>query len=623
MMKKITILLVMMTLTFLVSSCEESKKPVRIGSKDFSEQYLLAEIMAQLIEQSGIPVKRSIPYGDTFLNQEALKRGDLDLYAEYDGTGLVLLGQPPMHDGDQAYARVKELFAPLGLEWQGRFGFSNEYVLLMRSKQALATNTKTISDLLNWSSPPRFAVDSQFLERPLDGYAALLRRYGLVPQEKPLVFKEGEKQKIYEALLDDKVDVVEGFSTDGQIADFGLTVLEDDLGFFPVYEPAPLVRQSTLERYPELATVLNQLKGIITVDAMREMNKAVELEGRDYKLVARRFLVDHQLATTSQELTKAEELVLAIGQWDDVELSAGKAMRAVRKAFPTRRITLVRSPGPMSQMLEGKTRLALVGAEAFFELKGVFPEPITTAEALGVVGYRLAHVLTVPGGAEDLSQMKRLGVGPKNSAAHRTAQMALTSLGLIEQIEFVFDTDFDAQVAALHAGKLDGVFLMVEPGHAALTAQMNQGGLQLVPIREWGEGNNLFRFPFLRLARIPANTYKDQTEPVETLSAQTVLAGPSPQPDAIGSRGPAIIMGARTQPISDSAILNLDKSLDRNEKIDPTLPSASVLRPKKESKAKGIELKPAISFTNLVVILLIIYMIYLFQQENPKKKKAH
>ncbi len=150
--------------------------------------------MAQLIEQTGIPVKRSIPYGDTFLNQEGLKRGDIDLYAEYNGTGLLLLGQSPIHDGDQAYARVKELFAPLGLEWLGRFGFSNEYVLLMRRDRATATNTKTISDLLKLSSPPRFAIDSQFLERPLDGYAALLRRYGLSAAE-PLVFAEGEKQK--------------------------------------------------------------------------------------------------------------------------------------------------------------------------------------------------------------------------------------------------------------------------------------------------------------------------------------------------------------------------------------------------------------------------------------------
>jgi glycine betaine/choline ABC-type transport system substrate-binding protein len=622
MIKKFAALFLVMILTLLASGCEKAAKPVHIGSKDFTEQYLLAEIMAQLIEQSGIPVKRSIPYGDTFLNQEALKRGDIDLYAEYNGTGLVLLGQPPIHDGDQAYARVKELFAPLGLQWQGRFGFSNEYVLLMRSNRALATNTKTISDLLKLPAPPRFAIDSQFLERPLDGYAALLRRYGLVAQE-PLVFKEGEKQQIYEALLDGKVDVVEGFSTDGQIADFGLTVLEDDLEFFPVYEPAPLVRQSALERYPQLAAILDQLKDTMGVDVMREMNKAVELEGRDYKLIARQFLVERQLATTPQDLAKAEELALAVGLLDEVELSAGKAVRAVRKAFPTRRVTLVRDSEPLQQMLQGKTRLALAGAEAFFELKGVFPEPITTAEALGVVGYRLAHLLTISDGPDTLTQIKRLGVGPENGASHRTAQMVLTSLGLMDQVELAFDDDFEAQVVALRQEALDGLFLMVEPGHAALTAQMNQGGLKLAPIKEWGEGNNLVRFPFLRLARIPAKTYQGQAEPLDTLSAQTVLAGPSPQHEAVGNRGPAIIVGARTQPVSDTAILALNKSLEREEKIDPALPSAPVLNPAKASKPGGIEVKPAISFTNLIVILLIIYMIRLFQQESPRKRRMH
>lgn len=609
----------MTILVLLASGCEKAAKPVHIGSKDFTEQHLLAEIMAQLIEQTGIPVKRSIPYGDTFLNQEALKRGDIDLYAEYDGTGLLLLGQSPIHDGDQAYARVKELFAPLGLEWLGRFGFSNEYVLLMRRDRATATNTKTISDLLKLSSPPRFAIDSQFLERPLDGYAALLRRYGLSAAE-PQVFAEGEKQKIYQALLDGKADVIEGFSTDGQIADFGLTVLEDDLQFFPVYEPAPLVRQSTLERYPQLVAILDQLKDAIGVDVMREMNKAVDLEGRDYKLVARQFLVERQLAITPQDIAKAEELLLAVGLLDEVELSAGRAVRAVRKAFPTRRVTLVRNPEPLQRMLQGKTRLALAGAEAFFELQGMFPKPITTAEALGVVGYRLAHLLTVSGGADSLTQIKRLGVGPEHGTSHRTARMVLISLGLIDQIDLI-PGEVEAQVAALRQGKLDGLFLMVEPGRLALTALMNQGGLKLVPLKEWGQGNNLVRFPFLRLARIPAQTYEGQEEPVDTLSVQTVLAGPSPQHAAVGDRGPAIIVGARTQPISNAAILALNKALASSEKIDPALPSAAVLHPSKAVKPEGIEVKPAISFTNLVVILLIIYLIYLFQQKGPPRKR--
>jgi len=195
----------------------------------------------------------------------------------------------------------------------------------------------------------------------LVGYAALLRRYGLTAQEL-LVFREGEKAQLYEALLEGKVGVVEGFSTDGQIAAFGLTVLEDDLGFFPVYEPAPLVRQSTLERYPELAAFLEQLQDTIGVDVMSEMNKAVELEGRDYKQVARQFLVERQLAKTPQNLTKTEDLPVAVGLLDEVELSAGKSVRAVRKKFPARRVTLIRNSQSLQQMLEGNTRLALTGA---------------------------------------------------------------------------------------------------------------------------------------------------------------------------------------------------------------------------------------------------------------------
>ncbi len=620
-MKRLILLLVLM-MTLLAGGCEKSSKPLHIGSKDFTEQYILAEIMAQLIQQEGIPVKRSIPYGDTFLDMEALKRGNLDLYPEYDGTGLVLLGQPPIHDGDKAYARVRELFGPLGLEWLGRFGFSNEYVLVMRSDRAAALNIKTISDLLKLPSPPRLAIDKQFLERPVDGYAALKRRYGLVTAE-PLVFEEGQKDKLYQALLDDKVDVTEGFSTDGQIADFGLTVLEDDLNFFPVYEPAPLVRQDALTRYPKLKHILNQLQGTIGVDTMREMNKAVELEGQDYKLIAHEFLVDHQLMPMQEDIVTVEQLLLAVGMLDEVEGSAGKAVRAVRKAFPTRRVTLVRNPNPLQRMLEARTRLALVGAESFFELKGVFPKPINRAQALGVVGYQMAHLLTRAGdGTRALEDMTRLGVGPENGASQRTARMVLTSLGLADQIELVPGT-LKAQVVKLRQSALDGLFLMVPLGHVELTELMNQGGLKLVSLQEWGQGNNLVRFPFLRLARIPAGTYEGQDNVVETLSTQLVLAGPSPQHQAVGNRGPAIIVGAKTQPISDTAILALNEALGSGEKIDPSLPSAAVLKPTKPLAPEGIETQPAISLTNLVVILVIIYLIYLFQHERHRKPEEH
>ena len=611
-------------LVLILGACGERIQPLHIGSKNFTEQFILAEMMAQIAENEGIPVRRSIPYGDTFTNMEGLRRGNLDLYAEYNGTGLVLLGQPPIHDGDAATQRVEELFDPLGLEWLGRFGFSNEYVLAMRSDRAAALDVDTISDLVALEQPPTFVIDESFLERPLDGYAALLRRYGLSAAE-PLVFTEGDKASIYEALLEGEADVAEVFSTDGQIADFGLKVLRDDLGFFPVYQPAPLVRAAVLARFPALEAALNRLEGVLDINTMRDLNGAVELEGRDATDVAREFLVDNQLLPASEVGRRAEQLLVAVGILDELSLNAGRAMRAARRGFPTRQVELVRTPYPMQRMLAGDTRLALVGAQAFFSLTGVFPTPIERAEALGVVGYRLGHLLTrtgPQGTIDSITDMQRLGVGPDTGASHRTAQMVLAGLGLQDDIELVTGS-MDEQLVQLRLGELDGMFLMLTPGHVALTEALEVGGLQLIGLSEWGEGNSLVRFPFLRKARIPASTYEELREPLDTLSTQLVLAGPTLTEEGVGNRGPAIIVGARTQPISDTAILALNEALDTAEQIDPSLPVANVLRPRGPEPPSGIDTDWASSLTNLIIILVIIYLIVLFRREQEARHKPH
>jgi len=613
----------LLLLVLVLGACAERIAPLHIGAKNFTEQFILAEMMAQMAENEGIPVRRSIPYGDTFTNLEGLRRDDLDVYAEYNGTGLVLLGQPPIHDGDEAYQRVVELFEPLGLEWLGRFGFSNEYVLAMRSDRAAALDVETIGDLANLPEPPTFVIDESFLARPLDGYAALLRRYGLTAAE-PLVFTEGDKASIYEALLEGEAEVAEVFSTDGQIADFGLTVLRDDLGFFPVYQPAPLVRSAVLARFPSLAVALNRLEGVLDIQTMRELNGAVELEGRDPTDVAREFLVENQLLPATGTGTRAEELLVAVGILDELSLNAGRAMRATRRGFPTRQVELVRTPSPMQRMLDGQVRLALVGAQAFFVLEGVFPTPVQRAEALGVVGYRMAHLLALQGNdnIDSITDMRRLGVGPANGASHRTARMVLAGLGLQDDIELV-PGELDQQHTQLRRGELDGMFLMLTPGHVGLTEALEEGNIRLVGLPEWGMGNSLIRFPFLRQARIPAGTYQELAEPLETLSTQLVLAGPTVPADQVGDRGPAIIVGARTRPISDTAILALNEALGTAEQIDPSLPVANVLRPQRPEPPGGIDTDWASSLTNLVIILVIIYLIVLFRREQEARHKPH
>ncbi|MBE9561371.1 MAG: hypothetical protein IMF12_00725, partial [Proteobacteria bacterium] len=196
-------LLIYLLLAIIIISCGKTR-PLNIGSKDFTEQFILAEMIAQLLENEDIVVKRSFPYGDTFSLLEAIKHGDLDIYVEYNGTGLIMLGQPPVNDGDKAFKKVKELFQPLGLEWLDRLGFANNYVLLMRRDRALGLKISKISDLTNIPSNIKLAVEPEFITRPLDGLSALQRRYGL-NRMLPIV-KNNDKSVIYQALLDGTVD---------------------------------------------------------------------------------------------------------------------------------------------------------------------------------------------------------------------------------------------------------------------------------------------------------------------------------------------------------------------------------------------------------------------------------
>lgn len=610
--------LIYLGILVIMMGCNKTQ-PVHIGSKEFTEQLILAEIVALLLENEKIPVKRSIPYGDTFSNLEAIKSGELDLYVEYNGTGLIMLGQPPINDGDQAYAEVKQLFKPLGLEWLDRLGFANNYVLVMRRDRALSLKINKISDLVNITPNIRMAMEPEFVERPLDGLPALQRRYG-ISQIIPSVV-ENDKTVIYKALLDNEVDVAEGFSTEGRIEDFGLMVLEDDLEFFPVYEPSPVVRTETLERYPNLRPLLQKLAGLIDTTMMRQLNREVELEGQDYKVVAHDFLVKHNLIDKKAKSDKKEQLLIAAGLRNELSGSIGKALRAVRKTFPGRRVQVFQTADPLQAIIKGEARLGILSAEAFFEMTDEFlPVSNQSVEAIGVIGTRMAHIVTLrDSDIMTLKDIKNLGVDAKNSSSDRSAKMILTSLGLLEQIKLINNDNLEQQVEALKRRELDGILLMVPRGHEEIMAIMNQGFFKLISLKEWQEGNHLIRFPFFRLARIPANTYDQQPEIIETISIQMVLAGPTPVDQIVGDRGPATVISAEVQPLSDPIILQLSKELNVMEKLDPALPAAEVLT--QQTRPLSNPLNPSLmeSVFNLLIILAIMFFLHLYLRRDMKK----
>jgi len=602
----------------LLSACGD--EPLRVGSKDFTEQHIIGEMIAQLAEDEGIAVTRGIPYGDSDVNLEGLKQGRLDVYPEYTGTGLSLLGQPPIRQPDEAYARVSKLYEPLDLIWRQRMGFSNNYVLVMRRDRAERLAVNTISDLAEIDGGVRFATNEQFLERPRDGMTPMLRRYGLT---RAGTVVENSADKRYAALLDGRADVAVGFSTDGHIAEFDLRVLADDKDFFPIYQAAPLVRQQALDQYPALDRALAKLAGTLDRETMRRLNKAVALDGRDYRKVAHNFLAEEGLIAAPKRASQVEELTLAAGPLDQLTGSAGDALQATRASFEGRGVELHRSATPMGALERGEARLALVGAEAFFKIKDSTPAQTRAAVAAARVGFRYVHILASrESGIMRLQDMESLGVPAENGPSHHAARMILAGLGLRDRIEIrtYGGQSLDSAANQVAAGNADGLLALASEGHHRLTRLMETGAFRLVPLAQWNQGNNVVRFPFFRLATLPAGTYDDMAEPIETIGAQLVLAGPSPKQQPVGDAGPGT--GAPSdvpKPVSAKAVASLNDALAGEVKLDPTLPRGAGLAPELPELTTSINPSAAVSVTNLVIILVLVYLFYLFLREAKRE----
>lgn len=275
-------------------SCHPARPHLTIGSKFFTEQVILAELLAQHIEaRTGIHVDRKTNLGGTLLIHKAMLSGDLDLYVEYTGTALAaVLNEPTSTDSAAVYQRVKQLYSRrFQLEVTEPLGFENTFAMVIRPDDANNLHLRRISDLAPIAPKWRAGVGYEFQERP-DGYAGLTRRYNLRFAAPPTAMDLG---LIYRALLDHQVDIVAGNSTDGQIDSLGLVALEDDLHYFPPYDAVPIVRQSTLSEFPQLRAALAGLAGKLTAADIRRLNYAVDAQHQDPAAAVRAFRETHNL----------------------------------------------------------------------------------------------------------------------------------------------------------------------------------------------------------------------------------------------------------------------------------------------------------------------------------------
>jgi len=275
-------------LALALASCRTGDKPVRIGSKNFSEQVLLSEIAAQALEARGLRVDRRFNLGGTFVCHRAVVAGELDLYPEYTGTAFTaILTQKPVSDPAAVREAVaREYGKRWDLVWAPPLGFENTFALVVRGEDAARLGLAKISDLAAHPElKPGFGYE--FLERE-DGYKGLARAYGLAFAKRPAEMDLG---LLYPALASRQVDVIAGNSTDGLIAAQGAVVLADDRRYFPPYEAAFVVRGPVWRDRPAVRAALEALAGSLGDEAMRRMNAAIDRDKRRPEDVAREFLL--------------------------------------------------------------------------------------------------------------------------------------------------------------------------------------------------------------------------------------------------------------------------------------------------------------------------------------------
>lgn len=292
-MKKGIAALLLACMAIGLSACGK-QEPIKIASKPMTEQYILTEMIGQLIEAETdyeVEITKGVGGGTTNIHP-ALVKGEFDLYPEYTRTAWlnVLKKEEMEKDDDKLYGQLQEEYDALGLTWTGLYGFSNTYGLAVRQETAKEYGLATYSDLASASGELIFGGNPDYIELET-GYARLCEAYHMQ-------FKDTRQMEIalkYEALKNKEVDVINAFTTDAQLAANNLVLLTDDNVFFETFDAGTIVRKDTLEKYPELQGILEKMNGLISEEEMQQMNYEVEVNGKEDKEVARQFLEEKGL----------------------------------------------------------------------------------------------------------------------------------------------------------------------------------------------------------------------------------------------------------------------------------------------------------------------------------------
>jgi len=291
---KLLLLVLVLLLLLPVSGCGRQADRIVVGSKNFTEQLILGEIFAQVIEaRTHLPVERRFYLAGTFICQQAILAGRIDVYPEYTGTALTaILKEPPSGDRQEVYRRVQQAYASkFGISIGPPLGFDDTFAMVIRGDDARRLHLKTLSQAAAFAPQWRAGFGYEFMERP-DGYKGLVASYGLRFVEPPRIMDLG---LLTRALKEHQVDLIAGNNTDGLIPALDLFVLEDDHRYFPPYEAVAVMRGEMFKHHPEVGVALDALAGVISNEDMRRLNYAVDGQHRDPTAVVKEFLRQRNL----------------------------------------------------------------------------------------------------------------------------------------------------------------------------------------------------------------------------------------------------------------------------------------------------------------------------------------
>lgn len=561
----------------LLAGCERA--PVSVGSKDTVQDRILGEMMARMLEAQGHPVERRTGLGDSAEAFQALRGGRIDVYPEYTGTALALLGAPAEPDRAATRARLAGPFAELGLRFLEPFGFESRYVLVTRRNLSRSAGISSVEDLARRAGRLRLGVSRSFAERPHDGLAPFLARFGLDFAE-VTILPAPRRMELYGLLVEERIDVMVGFSTDPQIADFGLVALEPHGPFFPAYEAAPLISDAALARHPGLDKALAPLAGRIDAAMLRDMVRQVQVGGKTPRAVAAIALGRLGLIDAGAPPPETP-LAIAIEAQEVGARPANLALEAVRTAMPGRAVSLLTAADPLAALAAREARLAVVPAAAHF---GVGPEGVVrdeTVEAVGVAGRAIVYALAYEDGPRRLGGARTVATGPEGSPSHTIgavlARHGPEGLRLAPQAE----DGAAALGAALAAGEADAALVVASRQRPDLVELLRRDArLRLVDAAGWWQGPVRLALPFLGETTLRPETHPGLEAPVTVLSMQTVLTGPAPADDRLlGRQGPSAF-DTKAAPLADATVLALDAALGLQPDVGPNLRAATALSPR-------------------------------------------